>query len=1806
MGLLFTVLLPCRSFAFPKDFVTLCVLLCMSFCGSWTAFLLGPTNLHQVSPLLFRGGTAKAVGVGLKVWDFLPVLQMHWTLIAQELRLGSGPCDILLRLLAFVLLRCRTGVFVSVRFFTKLVPMKACYNSPGTSFRKFNLDLSALCTGYCLQSEASALDLAYFRLLLRLGWRSSGKGYTHVFDRWCCSLTWIFAFLTFWDGQRSFGKTPNFSGFDFDATKGYPGEGPAILGFVRYSRALWCCSLICLILHFDSTLGFEGEGPEQWILASLNVGSLEKHSSIFEHDADVFAFQETRHTAANRKKLQFDACNRDFALHLGTDMSFRESGIPTWGGVAIAAKQGCARPFLLSEDCSGHFQSFQASARVCACWVAPSQGQTMLVVSVYCFSGAPCDSDRHAANNNLFRQVFEMLAQFGNIPIAICADFQNLPHSYSSINEVIQKGLFSDPLASHSPEGIDRPYTFCKHNLWRDSDYKSSIDGILLNNTAAAYLEDARVERVMGLQHAKIVLRFQWPTTKKIGARWHPHAALDLSNLSPMNVRKQIALQLWNSSFGELCQSAEDSDALAHYANQYALQILLRSGAKWKHGVQERGTKPNIKLCNVDSPRCSTDGPAKALNLLEKTLRRINDLSFKLMQSDPSSKCKQIMNACCHRIAKVCNSLDIPFMHPPTQDALNELWSKISDHRDALAKQIRKDRISQWKKRMQGSAAGTMKDVFHYLKFKHREPTVNAMCDAENMPIHHPVDALVFANQQWTHVFEAHREGIPVRPILHAIGDSIDHHRIQCTLGPVTPEQLFQAVADRKKSASAGMDGWRTPEFQSLPVEAFVPWAILWNQIENSDWDVPSCFKLARLVIIPKPLAKTAQPIHQRLIALLCIPYLAYSKARFTASIPWQLSVFPPNVCGGVAGRKASDISHALAMANEVSLVNKEPLVGIKLDRSKCFDRIVVPIIVALGERLGLDAKYLKTWAKLYNGFERYICWHSFITDQPISGYNGIAQGDTSSVLAVNILMSAWAFVMESFSSIRSAVFVDDAYLYTEACNVETLVQAVTATQAFDALAGQQLNLNKSCIWATSGNAKRDLKRHFPDVQCEDFVEVLGGFIKANSAPRVFCSPDLFQTIKCFIHDIARLPVDFRAKTKLIASKIVPKITFAAEIRPWPRKCIEGFTSAITFALWGNRPSWRSAEILFACATDPTQCYPPSAIASCTIVNIVSRCRHDLVFFQQWVDLQHLRITKKGLLDLFLASCAIVGLIFEPPCSLRFLDFPAFHFLDLQPAALRRILRVAARQALYQSVLSSNRKDFCKNGSGILDSDLTCLPRVLKPWYNDPFPLDESYYLGALTGAIPTANRLYNAGVVNRPKCRFCNAVEENIQHLTQQCKGVSDVLGQQRCPLPDQPHWDSHGIVEVPFHLITAMKHDPPEPDFYFDIQTPNVTLWTDGSLVGGRHLFSRTMGFAVIDHFGRTVCAQGVRDMWATAFKAELTALLYAVRSAMDNTTGTLTVVSDCKSLINVARNIQQLGAVPLNLSHHQMWKEIFDKVRFNEQSRLILRWVRAHQIDKRHPQHASFDQEMNKLADNVAKSKAMQAFPLHSNYFNGAKRNLLWKRRWLVQLSKMVGERRINQNEGEDHSSRELSSPSVVDSSADVQSRFVRWPWNDNCSLYRWMMPQGTINQPKKWLFKEQWWKISMTFFQQQKWAVGDDYQMSIYEVAFHFWKSVKMVPPESGKGKPDSFLLIVRWLRMVIRECKKLRISLWPDGINYEPRKALFLSHTFPYGRFTRGRLLATNSQLAEFGRFISSLPNGGSSAASWDRPVNSIP
>ena len=73
---------------------------------------------------------------------------------------------------------------------------------------------------------------------------------------------------------------------EFDATKGYPGEGPFNLPCVHCIVALWCSIFVChQPLHFDIALGFEGDrnlGPlllsmlARWrnAVASLNIAPM--------------------------------------------------------------------------------------------------------------------------------------------------------------------------------------------------------------------------------------------------------------------------------------------------------------------------------------------------------------------------------------------------------------------------------------------------------------------------------------------------------------------------------------------------------------------------------------------------------------------------------------------------------------------------------------------------------------------------------------------------------------------------------------------------------------------------------------------------------------------------------------------------------------------------------------------------------------------------------------------------------------------------------------------------------------------------------------------------------------------------------------------------------------------------------------------------------------------------------------------------------------------------------------------------------------------------------------------------------------------------------------------------------------------------------------------------------------------------------------------------------------------------------------------------------------------------------------------
>lgn len=156
---------------------------------------------------------------------------------------------------------------------------------------------------------------------------------------------------------------------------------------------------------------------------------------------------------------------------------------------------------------------------------------------------------------------------------------------------------------------------------------------------------------------------------------------------------------------------------------------------------------------------------------------------------------------------------------------------------------------------------------------------------------------------------------------------------------------------------------------------------------------------------------------------------------------------------------------------------------------------------------MGLDRKFLATWARLYSHFDRHICLGPYIDPTPLENLNGISQGDCASVLAVNILMAAWSSMIQQFWQVTSWVFIDDVYFYAKVEHIDQLPLAVRAAELFDTLVGQQLNLSESCGWATTKEAQKNIAEKLPQIPISEFFAVLGTSVKTGRKARVIHDP---------------------------------------------------------------------------------------------------------------------------------------------------------------------------------------------------------------------------------------------------------------------------------------------------------------------------------------------------------------------------------------------------------------------------------------------------------------------------------------------------------------------------------------------------------------------------------------------------------------------------------------------------------------------------------------------------------------------------
>ena len=1231
-------------------------------------------------------------------------------------------------------------------------------------------------------------------------------------------------------------------------------------------RGGMCVYFFFLVLSFDCTLGFPGEGPcrspKTWSLVSANVGSLNSNVQWKTFDDHLLCLQETRVGKNNLRtaKCSVLATGRSFfpgALMPGF-IQKNGSARLAHGGTAILGPSQLVEPFDGSRDHTGLYTKIFQTKRAHAVWVQVTPKIRLLVFNVYAKTGASSSDSILAENDELFAQIFQVISQFGQIPVVVVGDLQHHPHNYPSIAHALHFMKWQDPLLTVSDDGqLERPLTFSRDCTFAGlGEMCSSIDAILLNEVAFVALKKLEVVATYDSQHRPIRAEFCWEAITQCGFSLVRPAAFDLSEASTLHGPdiESTTKASWEQGFQSRFDTVPDIETKWELANQFAMKTLLDNGAKWGKGPQKRATPPVFEkkvFCPGQMPNFGAQ--TRKGTSLRKALRNLHELQIRLERPFGSAVDQHVTTRTIVKTWWKLHHLGSPFLweYRPCV-SLVDVFSNVkwlTEQICDLENSIKKFRIASWKVKIQQSATQTKAYIFKHLKNKVVDDPPNLVTDDKGNVVFQPNDAIASINDQWDTVFATNIEHAEPLKVLQFIWPYIEQHHDACSLPAICGADLKETILARKPYAAPGLDGWRTEELQSLTTASFEPFAQCFQFMEDHNVPFPKALVVAKQMILNKN--GDSSPLAKRLITVLPAVLLAYTGARFRHLKPWQQTSMPRQLHGAIPNRHMSEIYTELQLEIDKSHMNHVPLLGVKLDKSKCFDRLIPSLVVGLCLAFGLPAFLGNFIARMYEGLHRHMSYKGWFSPRATTAPNGMAQGCSLSLLAINLYMKVWVLLVTRLPSITVHAFVDDSYLWTTISHAADLHTAMSITNLWDQLSGQATNEEKCTAWGTNREARKKIKALFPTMKQQFAFDVLGALVNTTQARRCAFSKDKLEKVITDIRNIAALPLPVEVKATLVSMKITPQCSFATCQNAWTAHDISRIQTELTRVFWGLRPHWRSKWLVLGILAKPYRIEPELSRAYAGIRDFQ---RFLLAFPSKHSDcialLQH--GSTVGIMHSVKMHFATFALQLHNDLTISYghgrrVSLTRLDFKDLSAALIP-----LARHACYANACSGKRKDFRKN-KGVFDFDLTMsLQRHSKLQFADGPPVI-SHFQSVVVGCTLTRDRLAASNLITSAQCRFCEHDKESLHHVVHECPAWQ----------PSRMKLDAHELGEN-FSLLGLVEHPRAIAEHRLRVSNPwllnvqalqsddTLNVWSDGSLYWPRVFWLATAGFALIGDAG------------------------------------------------------------------------------------------------------------------------------------------------------------------------------------------------------------------------------------------------------------------------------------------------------------------------------------------------------------------
>ena len=405
----------------------------------------------------------------------------------------------------------------------------------------------------------------------------------------------------------------------------------------------------------------------------------------------------------------------------------------------------------------------------------------------------------------------------------------------------------------------------------------------------------------------------------------------------------------------------------------------------------------------------------------------------------------------------------------------------------------RKQRIKQWKSRLQNST----KSTHAWLKHKNKS---SSMCFADDTGTRTAnVDSLFRAvRQAWCAVHELFKDG---EPSWDSFQDAYGHliNPASVSLEPLTGELLRKECLATSPTCP-GFDLWLHGDLKILALGA--PWVFdalctLLQLVETTGvW--PPALIAGFTSLIPKDGVSIDHPGDLRPLTVCSSIYRLWARIRARQlGRVWQPFWAHDELWGGRPGRSAEPLFVAVSLDLELCPANHH-IAGLSFDLSKAFDRIPRELLGKLLQQMSMPSCVLLPYMNLLRFATRRFKLGPWLDkSQPI--YGGILQGCPLSMIAINAVVNIWLRLLSQITpSSCPRAYVDDVSITVTNREVQALRQQVqdllTSSLGFVQTIGGKLNVDKSFSFgsqAIRGRLQPNL-RH-----CDEF-RLVGGSIAAR------------------------------------------------------------------------------------------------------------------------------------------------------------------------------------------------------------------------------------------------------------------------------------------------------------------------------------------------------------------------------------------------------------------------------------------------------------------------------------------------------------------------------------------------------------------------------------------------------------------------------------------------------------------------------------------------------------------------------------